>query len=72
MLYFSVFAGDQDAPRDIESFETWRSLGVAEEHHIFFLPKKEQLVGPGRAYRPLRPGYGDVYRYRQARVLRYL
>jgi len=38
-LYFSVFAGDENAPRDMESYEQWRSKGVAEDH-IFFLPRK--------------------------------
>ena len=53
-LYFSVFAGDDDAPRDIESFETWRSLGVAEDH-IFFLPKKNNWWGPAGLTGPCGP-----------------
>lgn len=28
-LYFSCFAGDDDAPRDMVAHDTWRSLGVA-------------------------------------------
>lgn len=44
-LYFTVFAGDQDAPRDEESFNAWRSHGV-EESHIFFLEKEHNWWGP--------------------------
>ncbi len=53
-LYFSVFAGDEDAPRDTESFETWRSLGVPEDH-IFFLPKKNNWWGPAGLTGPCGP-----------------
>jgi alanyl-tRNA synthetase len=53
-LYFTVFAGDGDAPRDMESFETWRSLGVAEDH-IFFLPKKNNWWGPAGITGPCGP-----------------
>ena len=38
-LYFTVFAGDEDAPRDMESFNRWVEMGV-DPSHIFFLPKK--------------------------------
>src|SRR3990167_2369573 len=31
-LYVSVFTGDSDAPFDQESFDTWRKLGVSEDH----------------------------------------
>jgi len=40
-----VFAGDQDAPRDVESCEAWSSLGVPDSH-IFFLSKAENWWGP--------------------------
>lgn len=53
-LYFTVFAGDDDAPRDMESFEVWRSLGVAEDH-IFFLPKKNNWWGPAGITGPCGP-----------------
>jgi len=53
-LYFSVFAGDEDAPRDMESFETWRALGVPEDH-IFFLPKKNNWWGPAGITGPCGP-----------------
>ncbi len=38
-LYFTVFAGDEDAPKDVESYEHWLRMGV-DPSHIFFLPKK--------------------------------
>ncbi len=31
-IYVSVFAGDKDAPFDEESFDTWKKLGVPENH----------------------------------------
>ena len=37
-LAFSVFAGDEDAPRDEEAAQLWREMGV-EDDKIFYLPK---------------------------------
>ena len=39
-LAFTCFAGDDDAPRDNESAEIWKSLGVPEQR-ISFLPKEK-------------------------------
>lgn len=39
-LAVSVFAGDEDAPRDEEAANVWKSLGVKEER-IAFLPKQD-------------------------------
>lgn len=39
-LGFSVFEGDSDAPRDNESANIWKSLGVKDEQ-IAFLPKED-------------------------------
>ncbi len=44
-LSVSVFAGDEDAPKDIESCETWSSLGIPDDH-ILFLSKKDNWWGP--------------------------
>ncbi len=44
-LAFTVFEGDEDCPRDTESYELWRSCGVKEEN-IFFLPKANNWWGP--------------------------
>lgn len=38
-LAFSVFAGDEDCPRDEESARYWEECGVKKER-IFFLPKE--------------------------------
>lgn len=53
-LYFSCFAGDGDAPRDTVAYDTWRSLGVAEDH-IFFLPKENNWWGPAGITGPCGP-----------------
>ena len=39
-LAVTVFAGDEDAPRDEESAVIWRGLGIPIER-IFFLPKAD-------------------------------
>ncbi len=39
-LAFSVFAGDDDAPFDAESYEHWKRIGIPEER-IAKLPKEE-------------------------------
>jgi alanyl-tRNA synthetase len=39
-LAVSVFAGDDDAPRDEESADIWKSVGVSSER-IAYLPKSE-------------------------------
>jgi alanyl-tRNA synthetase len=44
-LSVTVFAGDQDAPRDLQSFDAWSSLGVPDSR-IFFLSKEENWWGP--------------------------
>ncbi|MBI2017525.1 alanine--tRNA ligase [Candidatus Daviesbacteria bacterium] len=35
-LYVSVFEGNKDVPKDNESYEIWKSLGVAEDHIFFY------------------------------------
>ena len=44
-IYISVFAGDNDAPFDQESFNIWRKLGVPEDH-IFKYAKDQNWWGP--------------------------
>ena len=44
-LFVTVFAGDQTAPRDCESYDSWSVLGVPDDH-IFFLSKKDNWWGP--------------------------
>jgi alanyl-tRNA synthetase len=53
-LYFTCFAGDDDAPRDTESAQYWMSHGV-EESHIFFLGKKHNWWGPAGITGPCGP-----------------
>ena len=53
-LYFTCFAGDDDAPRDEESTEYWKSHGVADDH-IFFLDKKHNWWGPAGITGPCGP-----------------
>jgi alanyl-tRNA synthetase len=44
-LYFTVFAGDEESPRDNESAKAWIALGVPEEK-IFYLQKEDNWWGP--------------------------
>jgi len=53
-LAVSVFAGDDDAPRDEESANIWQSLGMPEER-IAYLPKKNNWWGPAGQTGPCGP-----------------
>ncbi len=53
-LYFSVFAGDEIAPKDTESYDMWRKLGV-EESHLFYLPKENNFWILGSGIGPCGP-----------------
>ena len=53
-LYVTVFAGDEDAPRDEESAEIWKNSGIPEER-IFYLPKKDNWWGPAGSTGPCGP-----------------
>lgn len=44
-IYVSVFAGDNDAPFDKESYEIWQKVGVAR-NHVFKYGKKDNWWGP--------------------------
>jgi alanyl-tRNA synthetase len=35
-LYVSVFEGNKDVPKDTESFEIWKSLGILEDHIHYY------------------------------------
>ncbi len=50
----SVFTGDSDAPRDEESANIWKSLGMAEDR-IAYLGKKDNWWGPPGATGPCGP-----------------
>jgi len=53
-LAVSVFAGDADAPRDEESADIWKSLGINKER-IAYLPKKDNWWGPAGETGPCGP-----------------
>jgi len=44
-LFVTVFAGDQDAPKDLESCEAWSSQGIPDSR-IVFLSKEDNWWGP--------------------------
>ncbi|MDQ3089902.1 MAG: alanine--tRNA ligase [bacterium] len=45
-LYITVFEGDENAPRDTESFEIWKKIGVPE-NRIYFLGAKNNWWSAG-------------------------
>ena len=53
-LAFSVFAGDEDCPRDEEAASYWKQAGVKEDY-IFFLPKENNWWGPAGITGPCGP-----------------
>ncbi|MDD2648527.1 MAG: alanine--tRNA ligase [Eubacteriales bacterium] len=53
-LAFSVFAGDDDCPRDVEAHDLWLSCGAVEDH-IFYLPKENNWWGPAGITGPCGP-----------------
>ena len=53
-LAFTVFEGDENCPRDTESHDLWRTMGVAEDH-IFYLPKEHNWWGPAGITGPCGP-----------------
>lgn len=50
-LYVTVFEGDENAPRDTESYEVWEKLfkqcDLDPEKHIFFMGAKDNWWSPG-------------------------
>ncbi len=53
-LFFTVFEGDSDCPRDEETAGIWKKCGVREDH-VFFLPKKDNWWGPAGKTGPCGP-----------------
>jgi alanyl-tRNA synthetase len=53
-LSVTVFAGDDDIPRDIESARIWEGLGVPKER-IFYLPREDNWWGPIGSTGPCGP-----------------
>ena len=54
-LAFSVFEGDEHAPRDEESYNLWIKAGAKPEQ-IFYCQRRT-TAGARWSHRPLRPGY---------------
>jgi len=50
----TVFAGDENAPRDDESADVWRSLGIPE-NRISYRPKEDNWWGPAGTTGPCGP-----------------
>src|SRR3989338_6866049 len=50
----TVFQGDENAPEDKESIETWVSLGIPKER-IALLGKKDNWWGPAGEFGPCGP-----------------
>lgn len=53
-LAVSVFAGDENAPRDTAAAELWEKCGIRKEN-IYFLPKKNNWWGPAGVTGPCGP-----------------
>jgi len=53
-LAISVFNGDKDAPKDMESYQKWASLGISEKR-IAYLNKEENWWGPAGETGPCGP-----------------
>lgn len=53
-LYFTVFEGDANAPRDMVAYDRWVEMGV-DPSHIFFLGKKHNWWGPAGMTGPCGP-----------------
>ena len=54
VLGISVFGGDNDSPRDEESAEIWKSLGILKQR-IAYLGKKDNWWGPAGVTGPCGP-----------------
>jgi alanyl-tRNA synthetase len=53
-LSVTVFAGEASIPRDSESAEIWRSVGIPDER-IYFLPREDNWWGPAGEPAPCGP-----------------
>ena len=53
-IYVTVFGGDDEVPKDEESYKVWRSLGYPDSH-IFFNGRKDNWWGPAGETGPCGP-----------------
>ena len=58
----TCFAGDENAPRDEESADIWRSLGYPDDR-IRFLPKEDNWWGPAGLTGPCGPDTEIFYEF---------
>jgi len=53
-LSVTLFAGDDDAPRDDDAADVWKAVGIPEER-IYYLPKEDNWWGPPGKVGPCGP-----------------
>lgn len=53
-LSVTVFAGDDEVPRDDEAAETWAKMGIPKER-IYFMPREDNWWGPAGTTGPCGP-----------------
>ena len=56
-LHMTIFQGDNFAPKDTESYEIWRSLGVPDDHLHYYPAKKNWW---SRAGEPAKMPVGEI------------
>ena len=53
-IFITVFAGNDAVPRDDESADVWKKMGI-DERHVFFLPVEDNWWGPAGRTGPCGP-----------------
>jgi len=53
-LSVTVFAGDDEVPRDVEAAKRWEELGIRKDH-IYFMPREDNWWGPAGETGPCGP-----------------
>jgi alanyl-tRNA synthetase len=53
-IHITCFEGDQDAPKDTESYSLWLEQGILKDN-IHYLPKKDNWWGPAGTVGPCGP-----------------
>jgi alanyl-tRNA synthetase len=53
-LSVTVFAGDDDAPKDDEAADVWKAVGIPE-NRVYYLPKEDNWWGPPGKVGPCGP-----------------
>jgi len=63
----SVFEGDKDSPKDLESSKKWESLGISK-NRIAYLPKKNNWWGPAGLTGPCGPDTEMFYWKKKGKI----